>query len=523
MSLRVCIPTAGIGSRLGELTKFVNKSLVSIANRPILSHLIEQFSEDCEFVIALGFKGNLIREFLEIAYPLRRFFFVEVYPFEGKGSGLGHSLNCCSQYLQQPFVFIYCDTLVKEKIPEPNENWMAFGNVDNLQPYRTLRLKNGRVTAICEKGEGMVATHKPYIGLAGIYDYEIFWDAMIKSLDIAINTGETHGFRGMMEREIKAYGFTWYDTGNAEALKIARDIYREPDEPNILEKSNEAIWFVGNNVIKFSDNQEFISNRAVRVKDLQGFVPNITNVKTHMYAYTKVEGMVFSDVVTLPLFDKLLERCKLFWAVKTLSTPEDETFLATCMNFYRNKTFERVSLFYEKFNMKDGIESINGLPMKQLDFLLKELNWEWLADGHPVRFHGDFHFENIIWNPSCHEFTLLDWRQDFGGDLTRGDIYYDFAKLLHGLIVSHEIIARNLFTLSWEPGVVITYDLHRKQILVECEQYFNKWIVNEGYDLKKVSILTALIFLNIAALHHDPYSLLLFSLGKSMLSKHLVN
>ncbi len=118
MSLRVCIPTAGIGSRLGELTKFVNKSLVSIANRPILSHLIEQFSEDCEFVIALGFKGNLVREFLEIAYPLRRFFFVEVYPFEGEGSGLGHSLNCCSQYLQQPFIFISCDTLVKEKIPE---------------------------------------------------------------------------------------------------------------------------------------------------------------------------------------------------------------------------------------------------------------------------------------------------------------------------------------------------------------------------------------------------------------------
>jgi NDP-sugar pyrophosphorylase family protein len=520
MSLRVCIPTAGIGSRLGERTTFVNKTLVSIANRPILSHLIEQFPEESEFVIALGFKGNLIREFLEIAYPLRRFFFVEVEPFEGEGAGLGHSLNCCSQYLQQPFTFISCDTLVGESIPEPDENWMAFANRNNLQHYRTLRLENGQVTAICEKGEGKAPTHKPYIGLAGIYDYQNFWDVMKNGADIAINTGEAHGFRGMMEKGIKAYNFTWYDTGNPEALEIARDIYREPDEPNILEKQNEAIWFVGNDVIKFSDDKDFILNRAGRVKDLQGFIPNINSVKTHMYAYTMVEGIVFSKVASVPLFEKLLERCKLFWSAKTLSSVEAKVFSTTCMNFYRNKTFDRVSLFYKKFDREDGIESINGLPMKKLDILLNELNWEWLADGHPVRFHGDFHFENIIWTPSSQDFTFLDWRQDFGGDLKRGDIYYDFAKLLHGLIVSHEIIARNLFTVSWEFGA-IAYDMHRKQILVECERYFNMWIINEGYDLKKVSILTALIFLNIAALHHDPYGLLLFALGKSMLSNQL--
>ena len=43
MTYRVVIPTAGIGSRLEKLTKHRNKSLVAIANRPIMSHLIEQF------------------------------------------------------------------------------------------------------------------------------------------------------------------------------------------------------------------------------------------------------------------------------------------------------------------------------------------------------------------------------------------------------------------------------------------------------------------------------------------------
>ena len=102
MSYRIVIPTAGIGSRLKALTKYVNKSLVSIAHRPTLCHLIEQFPEDCEFVIALGYKGDLVREFIEIAYPKRNFYFAEVEPYIGNGSGLGHSLLSCEHYLQEP-------------------------------------------------------------------------------------------------------------------------------------------------------------------------------------------------------------------------------------------------------------------------------------------------------------------------------------------------------------------------------------------------------------------------------------
>ena len=42
-----------------------------------------------------------------------------------------------------------------------------------------------------------------------------------------------------------------------------------------------------------------------------------------------------------------------------------------------------------------------------------------------------------------------------------------------------------------------------------------------GYDIKKIKILTSLIFLNIASLHHFPYSLLLYGLGKKMLYEEL--
>ena len=521
MSYKVCIPTAGTGSRLGELTCYLNKSLVGIANRPTICHLIEQFPADAKFVIALGHKGNLVQEFLGLAYPDRHFDYGQVEPFEGEGSGLGLSLLACKQYLQEPFIFISCDTLVDEFISPPDKNWMGYADVQDLDPYRTLEIAYDQVIDICEKGVGKYPGYRSYIGLAGITDYEAFWLAMESGGSKAIQTGEAHGLRALLPKGIQAKSFTWHDTGNINALNKTREIYREPDEPNILEKANEAIWFVGNHAIKFSDDKKFIANRVERVKELEGFVPSITGSGVNMYRYGKVDGTVFSDAVNLPLFEKLLEHSNQFWRLKDLNEKDMASFKETCIRFYRDKTYERVELFYKNFSQQDGVETINGLEMPLLKDLLDAVNWDWLADGLAGRFHGDFHFENILWAPLNQKFTFLDWRQDFGGDIAVGDIYYDFAKLMHGLIISHELIAGGFYSIDWQEDS-INFDFHRKQVLVECEKYFSFWLVSNGYDEKKVRILTALIYLNIAALHHNPYSLLLFSLGKMMLKSEII-
>lgn len=521
MSYRVVIPTAGIGSRLGNLTRYVNKSLVSIAHRPTLSHLIEQFPEECEFVIALGHKGGLVRDFLELAYPERKFYFAKVDPYEGVGSGLGHSLLCCEKYLQEPFVFLSCDTLVKETIPSPDQNWMGYASLEELSLYRTLEVSRQKVNGIYEKGNLGEPGLQAYIGLAGVYDYTMFWDAMRQGKEAAVDQGEAYGLRAILsEKTIEAQEFTWFDTGSPKALESTRAAYREVDEPNILEKENEAIWFVGNRVIKFSADTRFIQNRVHRVEKLKGFVPEILGSREHMYCYGKVEGRVLSDAISLPLFEQLLEHCQIFWNTAALTPNEHEDFQQKCHKFYHDKTIERVDLFFSNFERQDRTESINGESMPTLSELFTRINWEDLTNGWPGRFHGDFHFENILWNQTANRFTFLDWRQDFGGDLEVGDIYYDLAKLLHGLIVSHELIAKEHFSVRWQDDE-IWFDLHRKQSLVECEKSFNKWCVEQNISLRKVRILTALIYLNIAALHHYPYSLLLYALGKRMLKHEL--
>ena len=523
MTYRVVIPTAGIGSRLEKLTKHINKSLVAIANRPIMSHLIEQFPKTCEFVIALGHKGELVKDFLELAYPERIFYFVEVDPYEGEGSGLGYSLLCCEQYLQQPFVFISCDTLVKEKIPKPDHNWMGLASVSDLSSYRTVVVKNKNVIKIHEKGKHNSEDSKAYIGLAGVYDYLNFWKAIRKGKQVAFNQGEAYGLKEILRQQsIKSFAFTWFDTGNAKVLATTRKSYQEKDKPNILEKENEAIWFVGERVIKFSTDCKFIQNRFQRANKIKDFVPKVLELRNNMYSYNKVQGNILSDVITLPLFEGLLKHSQNFWSKKNLKSEEQEFFEKKCHKFYHDKTLERIDLFYKNFGKQDKTESINGEEMPKLSKLLNTIDWKNLANGNPGRFHGDFHFENILWEPKKEQFIFLDWRQDFGGDLEVGDIYYDLAKLLHGMIVSHELILNNHFSIEWKEDRIL-FELKNKKINRECEKKFYEWCEEYGYSLKKVKILTAIIYLNIAALHHYPYSLLLYALGKFLLAKELKN
>ncbi|WP_338849079.1 phosphotransferase [Massilia sp. W12] len=522
--MRICIPTAGTGSRLGELTRFINKSLVALANRPTICHLIEQCPADAEFVIALGHKGDLVRQFLELAYPERRFYFAEVSPFEGPGSGLGLSLLACREYLQQPFVFMSCDTLVRQALPPLTQNWMAYAEqVAQLGHYRTLQVQDGQTVAVCEKGQGQPGSHFAYIGLAGIVDYAAFWQAMETGGAEAINTGEAHGLRALLAaaRPVAAFGCTWYDTGNPAALAAAQAAYAEPGAPNILPKANEAIWFVGDDVIKFSDDQSFIANRALRAQEIGEFVPRLTGLRKNMYSYKNVRGKVLSECVTLPVFEKLLTHCRHFWQPAVLTDAARDTFKASCRKFYRDKSLERIALYYKNFGTQDGAEDINGQPQHTLAHVLQQVDWEWLADGGAGRFHGDFHFENILMSDDG-SFTFLDWRQDFGGSLSTGDVYYDLGKLLHGLIICHELIAKDLYEVHSDQSG-IHYDFLRKQILVECEQYFMHWLAQHGYEVKKVRVMCALIYLNIAALHHAPYCHLLYALGKNMLAQALAD
>jgi glucose-1-phosphate cytidylyltransferase len=68
--MKCVILAGGVGSRLFEETKIKPKPLVEIGRKPILQHIIKYIASSNikEFIICLGYKGNLIKDyFVELA------------------------------------------------------------------------------------------------------------------------------------------------------------------------------------------------------------------------------------------------------------------------------------------------------------------------------------------------------------------------------------------------------------------------------------------------------------------------
>ena len=98
---QVIIPSAGLGTRLGTITKNINKALIPVGTKPAISYIIDWYPENFTFIIAVGYKGNYIKNYIKIASK-RKFIFVDVNPYEGNGSGLD-TLKCCNNFRKEDF------------------------------------------------------------------------------------------------------------------------------------------------------------------------------------------------------------------------------------------------------------------------------------------------------------------------------------------------------------------------------------------------------------------------------------
>tara|TARA_B100000902_G_scaffold394946_1_gene452378 strand:- start:20871 stop:22472 length:1602 start_codon:yes stop_codon:yes gene_type:complete len=509
---KVCIPTAGIGSRLGDFTVDINKSLIDIDNKAIISYIIEKFPKKTEFIIPLGFKGNLVKQYLKLAHPKIKFIFVNVKKFKGKGSGLGHSILCAKKYLNEPFIFISCDTLIRNKINLKKNNWVGYSDFGDPKKYRGIKVNKGNVHFFLEKNFKKKKDNKIYIGIAGIKNYKTFWKLMENNKKKSIPSGEVFGLSNLQTR-IKARKFKWLDAGNTvDYLKIKKKI---KSKKNILEKGGEKIWFVENKVIKYFKDKSLISKRVKRASILKKFVPKIIEHKKNMYSYRMEEGKVFSEVKSNKVFINLLSHIKRFH--KTTHQVNKKKYDKICEIFYKKKTTQRIIDFEKKFKIKDSCASLNSVKTRKIRDILKLINWKDLVRGKYSNFHGDLHFENILYSRKNKKFIFLDWRQDFGGNLKYGDIYYDLAKLMHGLIVSHKQVQNNNYKINWRKKN-INFSIKSEKIYKKYIFNYKKWILKNNFDLQRINILTGLIYLNIAALHHYPYSLFLYAAGKKILT-----
>ena len=523
---KVVITCSGLGSRLGEYTEYTNKSLVRVGNKAVISHIIDNYPLGTNFVITLGHYGDHVKQYINIAHPEVKVEFVNVENYHGAGSSLGRSLLSVKNLVGSSFIFNACDTITDGIIPSKSENskvW-AVATKNNSSSYRTIQCAGLKVGTILEKGES-VSNAPVYIGKCFVNDAKSFWKNLEEILlkNCSPDISDCHVINRMLKNDNKEfdihYASFWYDIGNLDDLKATRSIMG--DNTNVLDKYNESIFFIKNHVIKFFNDEKVLENRVKRSMILENCTPTIVDSSKNFMKYKHVPGDILCKHKNLDdkLLYRLLEYSNACMWRKTESNISVQKSGDLCKQFYVEKTKKRVDMFTSARNITESENIINGLGVSTVNNLLDEACKLGLLNGTMGNFHGDFILENIIFDDK--EFKFIDWRQDFAGETVIGDIYYDLAKLNHNISFNHNIVRSGGFSCEIENTGSISVDLMCSHKLLAAKKGLIDFCKDNSLSMKKIEMITGIIWINMAPLHDKLLGDFLFYFGKLQLQKSI--
>lgn len=522
---KVCILSAGIGSRMGSLLDNVHKTILPVNFKAVISYIVEKFPKNIGMVVAVGHKKDTVKNYLALAYPERKFKFVEVDKYSGPNTGPGYSLLKCKDQLRCPFIFFAADTIVLEDIPLPDHNWFGIAPIKDPEQYCTVRIKNNLVYRLDDKIKNN--NRFAFIGLAGVRDYDVFFRALkANNKLIKEEIQVTSGFEKLIEKKLVPIGFTWFDTGTLNKYKDTCRNFSSDNQKFDFSKSNEFLYFIGKRVIKFFADENVAKKRYERAMGpLKGLVPKLEMRKGQFFAYNKVDGQVLYNLADSNTVNGFLNWAKKYlWKKVPLTEKETEKFQEACHRFYYDKTRDRLKMFHDHKEGAQINKKVNDAEVPPVSTLLEGIDWNYLSQGTPCNFHGDLQFDNILVSSKSSNpknvFTLLDWRQDFGGLTSVGDLYYDLAKIYGGILLPYNLIKKGMFSFEeGEKSVYYTY--YTKNNLLEIKEVFERFVAENNFDLQKIKIIAPLIFLNMSPLHTPDFASLVYHLGRYMLHNAL--
>ncbi|MGD1048807.1 MAG: sugar phosphate nucleotidyltransferase [Candidatus Krumholzibacteriaceae bacterium] len=223
--MKAIIPVAGIGKRLRPHTLNIPKALLNVAGKPILGHIVDSLlgMGVKELIPIIGYKGDLIREYLTSAYKVP-ITFVE----QTEQKGIAHAVSLAREQADNAeLIIILGDTIIKTdfaRIPKVSSYVLGVREVADPHRFGICEVEKGIVRKIVEKPEHP----KGNLALIGLYyfkDSAPLFKACRDLIDKKIMTkGEyqiTDALQLMIDRGTEFHPFHiegWYDCGKVETL-----------------------------------------------------------------------------------------------------------------------------------------------------------------------------------------------------------------------------------------------------------------------------------------------------------------
>lgn len=531
--MKVLITTAGIGSRLGNITQYTNKALVKLGKLPIISHIINSYPKDYEFVILTGYYKEHIKDYLSIAHNDLNITIVNVENFVGPNSGPVISQLYAEELLQEPFIYNSCDTYIPDVyklLENNNDDFVLVGSSeysDEYDSFSTIYNNNKQlITNFYSKKESLKHNYS-YTGVALINNYKEYWNKLKIALDDILDNNyskvsDFYVYKWYLGNISAKITDVWYDTGNINSLNKSRSKIKDPF--NILDKDDQSIFILDDKkiVIKFFSNIKTVERLSERYKNsLSNVGPSNFNSLNNFMWYDYINGTVFSHKIDSIKFEKMLNIFdkKLWYDIE-----EDLEFTNKVYKFYIEKTEKRLLDIKNKYSsiIKDNNEVINGVEIKlNINEMINNIynKTDYFKNIKNINFHGDFIIDNMILDENDN-IILIDWRDSFADSTSSGDMLYDLSKLNHNLIVSHDMIFNNNFEVNISVNNV-DVNLFINSKMLECQDVLKSFIESKNINYDFIEFLTGLIWINMSPLHEQqyPFDIFLYYFGKLKMYK----
>jgi CTP:phosphocholine cytidylyltransferase-like protein/thiamine kinase-like enzyme len=504
MSDIVIIPTAGVGARMGDLTANLNKCLLPYNGKPIITHIIDKFPKDSEFIILTGYQAQQVADYLELAHPDIHVKFVHVSMYVGPYSGTGTSLKKAKEHVDRPFWYVPCDTYFDEQLTNPTIDTYYVKSVplETQHRYTMFGLSENHITDIKFK-ETCTNEHVAFTGLMYIQDYTKFFTDLDnwfgnEFIDIIPTQSNTE------------YLNTWVDFGN---LDDYTNMVNQSRLYNFTKENEITYTNCNGKVLKWYKDGSIPEKKYTKTLPNPKVFPQNIKHQGHWLCYDYVEGDVLYNRMTPGLLEKLL-----YWLLHEVWVDRStvlsfDKYFSGIRKFYMDKSYDRISMFRNKYPVLPKVTHVNGIKVQELEDYVKKIDWKKLIYAAvPVQIHGDLQFDNVIVD-EYDRFTIIDWRHEImNGDVTVGDVYYDVAKLVGGIMLDYSKIKQNEFTYKRE-GSEVFINAPCVENSGEYLSVVRQFADQNDLDWNVINTLVPLIYANMAPLHEPDFDLLLWYLS----------
>ncbi|HVB96713.1 MAG TPA: sugar phosphate nucleotidyltransferase [Chloroflexota bacterium] len=241
--MKVVLPLAGLGTRLRPHTYSKPKPLVSVAGNTVLGHVLDSLVglPIEEVIFITGYLGDQIEQYVRSRYNFA-VRFVEQTELKGQA----HAINLASEFIDQPVLIIFVDTIVKADLRRlldvQGDGVLYVKEVEDPRRFGVAVLKDGKIERLVEKPKTPVS-NLAVIGVYYLRNWQLLRDALRDLIAQDIQTsGEYYladALQLMIDRgaQFEAWSVdAWEDCGTVEALVqtnrylLSHGHERAPDE-----------------------------------------------------------------------------------------------------------------------------------------------------------------------------------------------------------------------------------------------------------------------------------------------------